>query len=285
VKARIVPASEVGGPQRLQPLAERIFGEKNRPQGWFRRKVARESVDAELSMVALREDAILDVTDPSAWCGYVLVGTPPSLSGAARTAGAGVVPEARGFGIGGRLLEAACEAAACTGCRTVLTLASDDTVAFYSARGFAHVRETVTALAFARGGTAEALREAPTAWTPPGVVLGTTHVEACAWLEEAWEGTESFLRHTLAIALSHGLQAWLHLSREGAAFLSHRLLVPCARPLRENISKVMADLLLRLPAERPVLITGLDPAVEATRDLVEDGWDVVQRGHVMARTQ
>lgn len=282
--ARIVPASEVGGPERLQPLAERVFGEKNRPVGWFRRKLVRERVDAELSMVAVEDDVTTDATDPSAWRGYVLVGTPPSLSGAARTAGAGVVPEAGGSGLGGRLLDAACGAAASAGFETVLTLASDETVAFYSARGFAHVRESATVLAFAHG-SSEGVREAPKAWTPPGVALGSTHVEACAWLEEAWEGTESFLRHTLAIPLSDGLQAWLHVSREGTAFLSHRVLLPCARPLREDVANVLADLLARAPAERPVLITGLDPAVEAARALLQSGWDVVQRGHIMARTQ
>jgi hypothetical protein len=241
-------------------------------------------VDAKLSMVAVRQDAGREATDPSTWCGYVLVGTPPSLSGAARTAGTGVVPEARDLGLGGRLLDAACAAAASAGLRTVLTLATDETAAFYAAQRFARVREIVTALAFARGPRGE-VREAAEAWTPPGVVLGNTHVEACAWLEEAWEGTEGPLRHTLAITTPGGSRAWLHVSREGTAFLSHRVLVPCGRPPRENVAKVMAELLDRLPADRPVLITGLDPAAAATRALLQDDWDVVQRGHIMVRQQ
>ena len=104
---RIVTVAELGAPVRLAALAESIFGARNRPSGWFARKLKRECVDPRLSSLALTADR--DPTDPTSWLGYVLVGTPSSLGGAARTAGTGVLASARRRGIASALIEAAAD--------------------------------------------------------------------------------------------------------------------------------------------------------------------------------
>lgn len=278
MSVRIVPASEVGDVARLQGLAERVFGRRRRAPGWFTRKLRRECVRPELSVVAVRDGASPD--DPAAWCGYVLVGAPPSLAGVARTAGTGVVPGARGTGVGRRLVEAACERAADAGLHTVRILAAPEAAAFYTRLGFRREREVSTLLAFARGPSAW-LAGAAEPWTPVDVEPGHTHVELVGWFREAWEETPADHRVSVPVPNERGDVTWIHLSAEGSAWLIHRVLAPV-----ETATIAVADgLLERLPDGTPVLSTGVAPDCDAARELLDLGWVEVQRGQIVARSQ
>jgi GNAT superfamily N-acetyltransferase len=261
----LVPASTLGDPARLEALARRVFGDGDRPAGWFERKLRREHVDPRLSPVAMTAGA--DPRDPAAWLGYVLVGTPPSLRPAARTAGTGVVPSARGHGLGGRLLAAAVELSTRAGHRRLEILAQAEVAPFYARHGFRPVMDTVTALAFAR---AAAPPPGPAA---PWRALAPHEHAPVGWLPEAWEGTEIAARHGLAWQTAAGpATAWL--SREGVAWLCQRLVAPSGVPL----PALAAALLERLPAGAPVLLPLLPASAPSTRALWAAGWTAAQRG-------
>jgi GNAT superfamily N-acetyltransferase len=271
---RVIPAAELGDPGRLETLARRVFGEGDRPAGWFHRKLRREHVDPRLSPVAVRAGA--EASDPEAWLGYVLVGTPPSLGDAVRTAGTGVLPGARGQGVGGQLLQTAAWLAKGAGYRRMELMAQAPVVPFYVRHGFVPVLATVTALAFARGPVT------PPGPPPPWSALTPSQHEAVAWLPEAWEGTDPAARHglswTSARRGSGGLvTAWL--SREGIAWLVQRLVAPLGSALPE----LAAELLARLPAGAPVLLPLLPATAFATRELLDAGWNAAQRGVLLDR--
>jgi len=269
---RTITAAELGDPSRLEALVRRVFGDGDRSAGWFHRKLRREQVDPYLSPVAVDADA--DPHDPAAWLGYVLVGTPRSLGEAVRTAGTGVIPAARGRGLGGRLLAAAAELAASAGYRRMQILAEADVASFYARHGFALVMPTVTALAFARGTVYGAL-EPPPPWRErrPG------EHEPVAWLPEAWDGTELAARHGLAWDTAHGrATAWL--SREGVAWLVQRLVAPAPG---QGLPALADAILQRLPAGAPVLLPQLPAAAPVTGELLATGWIAAQRGALLDR--
>lgn len=268
---RLVPASELRDPGRLEGLARRVFGDGDRPAGWFQRKLRRERVDLRLSPVAVEASA--DPHDPAAWLGYVLVGAPASLGGTVRTAGTGVVAAARGRGLGGRLLAAAAELAAAAGHRRMELLAAADVAPFYRRHGFTTVTETVTVLAFARG---QGPRPGPASrWR----ALAAGEHAPVAWLPEAWEGTDAELRHGLTWTTSAGpVEGWL--SREGVAWLVQRLVAPRSLAL----PGLAAALLERLPAGDPVLLPLLPAGAPTTHALMgAAGFTAVQRGVLLER--
>lgn len=267
---RIVPASALGDPSRLESLARRIFGQGDRPAGWFGRKLRRERVDADLSPVAIRADA--DARDPEGWLGYVLVGTPPSLGDAVRTAGTGVRPSMRGRGIGGRLLDAMQRRVSAAGFGRVELLAAPAAVPFYLRRGFSMRHATTTALGFGRG-TSAAL-EGPPPWCAPR----PDQHEPIVWLPEAWAGTERTHRAGLRWRSPAGpVTAWL--SREGRAWLVQRLVAPRGIAL----VPLAAALRARLPAGSPVLLPMLPTDAPQTRALLDEGWSEAQRGALLER--
>jgi GNAT superfamily N-acetyltransferase len=270
---RTIAAAELGDPSRLEILARRVFGDGDRPPGWFHRKLRREHVDPRLSPVAVAADA--DPHDPAAWLGYVLVGTPGSLGDAVRTAGTGVIAKARGQGLGARLLGAAIELAASAGHRRMQILAQAEVASFYVRHGFTVVMPTVTALAFARG-TGSSPLELP----PPWRALEPGEHEPVAWLPEAWEGTELAARHGLSWTTAHGrATAWL--SREGVAWLVQRLVAPTRSA---GLAALADEILQRLPASEPVLLPLLSAAAPATRELLATGWTSAQRGVLLDRS-
>ncbi len=280
---RIVWAGTLRHPDRLAGLAQRIFGEGDRPAGWFATKRRRERIDLSLSPVAIREG--MDPDDPQGWLGYVLVGTPGSLAPAVRTAGTGVLPAAQGHGIGRRLLEAVAQRCRAAGHRRVQLLAEPALVPFYRRHGFARVHDTLTVVAFGRGPT-----DGPPPWgspTPWGPVPPGQH-QPVAWLPEAWAGTTASARHTVhwrvrgdVAANDQGhdtITAWI--SREGVAWLVQRLLIPRGRPL----PACAAALLDRLPTAAPVLLPMLRADAPATAALLDAGWAAAQPGALLERT-
>ncbi len=267
---QIVLASALGDPRGLEALARRVFGDGDRPAGWFERKLRREHVDPRLSPVAVRAGA--DARDPAAWVGYVLVGTPPSLRPAVRTAGTGVVAAARGAGIGGRLLAAAAELAAGAGHRRMEVLAEAAVAPFYRRHGLVPVGATVTALGFGCGG--------PPGPAPRWRSLAAGEHAPVQWLPEAWHGTEPAARGGLEWSTPAGrATAWV--SREGTAWLVHRVVAPRAATL----PTLAAALLRRLPAPDPVLLPLLPADAPATRELLQaTGFTAAQRGVLLERS-
>ncbi len=278
---QIVGAREVGALTRLEPLARRIFGPGDRPTGWFARKLRREHVDPQLSVVAVRANA--DPTDPDAWRGYVLVGTPPSLAPATRTAGTGVLPSVRGQGIGGRLLDEAARRSRAAGHHRLQLLSAADVVPFYLGHGFARVHDTVTLVAFGTGPAAELTP--PPLWRSPR----PDEHEPVAWLPEAWAGTDPRAQRGLTWIATRSevaaaadpascVQAWL--SKEGAAWLVQRILAP----RDHSLLACAAGLLARLPEGCPVLLPLLRAHDCATATLLEHEWVPAQRSTLLERT-
>ncbi len=267
----IVPLAALGDPTRLQPLAESIFGAGDRRPDWLARKLERECVDAELSRVAVEGD----VDDPSAWRGYVLVGTPPSRRPAARTAGTGVVASARGRGIGRALVLAALDAVADAGLYEDLEiLAEDGREPFYERLGFTRERAFATLLAFGRG--ADRPLPAPLPWDP-----GPKSREIHGFLAEAWAHTPSLERGTDVISTPHGT-AILHVCRENRALAVHRTLVVDRPGVEAQATAIAAwDAWLdRIREGTPALLVGVE--VSSITASLADGessrWIVVQRG-------
>lgn len=269
---RIVTAAELPEVEQLEGLARRVFGEGDRAPGWFRRKLVRECVDPRLSPVAVRAGAALD--DPQGWLGYVLVGAPPSRGDAVRTAGTGVHPEARGRGLGGRLLHAAAQLATAAGFGRMELWAEAAVEPFYLRHGFGRVMATVTALGFARGAPPHPALLPP----PPWRALDPGEHEVVAWLPEAWTGTERSSRHGLSWATTEGeATAWL--SREGIAWLAQRVVAPRVATL----PTLATALLERLPTPAPVLLPQLPESAPATRTLWSVGFGPVQRAVLLER--
>ncbi len=259
----IVAAAAVGSIDRLEPLARRIFGDGDRPAGWFRRKLERECVDPSLSRVLHRDDARAD--DPRGWLGYALVGTPPSLPGIARTAGIGLVPDARGRGLGRALVEALVEVARAAACTRVCIPAEASTAPFYARLGFREHRRVQTLLHFGCGANTQL--DPPTAWDErdDGIVVN-------AWLREAWERTDPALRGTAHVGGSTFL-----LAREGIAIACHRSIVD--RGCTPSDAAASFDALRnRVRDGTPLIVVHGDAVSPITPMLHDRGWVAVQHG-------
>jgi GNAT superfamily N-acetyltransferase len=264
----IVDASTIGSLQRLEPVARKIFGEGDRPEGWFARKLERECVDPSLSRLVIRDDGDLD--DPEAWLGYALVGRPPSLPGTARTAGIGLVHRARGRGLGRRLCEAVLGAARSRGLQSVQVPADTALVAFYAKLGFREDRRVQTLLHFGCAPTTRIELGAPRSWDehPDGIVVG-------AWLREAWERTPATERGT-----AHFGGTTFHVAREGIALACHRCVVDPSLS-REEAAASFETLRHHVRDGTPLIVVHGDAVSSITAALQACGWVAVQHGVTM----
>ena len=251
----------------MEPLARRIFGDGDRPAGWFARKLRREAVSPDLSLLACEGDRL------DRPLGYLLLGAPPSLPGVARSAGLGLVPAARGLGLGRHLLHAAGRRAADAGLGELHLLADLTSRPFYAAHGL-HERAHLRTLHAAGRGPAAPRLPPPAPWDLPGAR------PLAGWLREAWERTEPELRATLEIHLAPSARLIAHLSREGRALLVQRLLLAGPLDAPVDLPSAAARLLAALPAAAPILLYGCLPDLAAR--LLPAGWSCVQEGFVMA---
>ena len=250
-------------PDALDRLAERVFGAGDRPAGWLARKLAREAIDPALSVLAVRSGAP-DPAPEDSLLGYLLVGREPG-DPVAHSAGVGLIPEARGRGLGGRLLAHAADRLRRAGLAALRVLAEPAREPWYAREGLVVRARRVTLLAF---GTCP-ISPVPTRklpWSPDPAAGG---VELCGWRAGIWERTPSTLAESLELAPG----AWAHVSREGVARLVHRLVGP---PERDPAALVEA-LLARIPRGTPVLLYGADAVSSVTARLRERGLTDVQR--------
>lgn len=268
---RILSASVVGDLRRLEPLAVRIFGPGDRPEGWFARKLHRECVDPQLSRLAVDGDA----EDPRSWLGYVLVGTPGSVHPAARTAGTGVVQEARGRGIGHSLVREAFAAVLREGFPALQVPADPRRSSFYLRLGFEPIRNEVTLLTFGSGGCDPSWGvNAP--WSLRRErVLGQ-------WLKEAWMRGDT---QTQAEVTVQGNQARLRalISREGAARVAHRVLLSGDAQTEDGVLHLLEALRGQFAEGAPLVLPGFPSYLPLVQPLLDRGWSVAQRTQIMER--
>lgn len=258
------PLADLPAPA-LERLAVRIFGAGDRPPGWFARKLAREAVDPDLSVLAVRTGPA-DHDPEDSLIGYLLVGRDPG-DPVAHSAGVGLVPAARGQGLGGRLLGRAADGLRRAGASALRVLAEPAREPWYARHGLVVRARRVTLLAFGTSPRAHPPAR-KLAWSPdPAPPHDAT--ELCAWRHATWARTPESDAETLDL----GAGAWAHVSREGAARLVHRLLAPAARDPLDSL----AALLARIDRGAPVLLYGCDAVSSITAAFTAHGLTAAQR--------
>lgn len=250
----------------LTRLAESIFGRGDRAPGWLARKLAREGVDRDLSVLAVAAGAPEHVPEDMLF-GYFLIGQDPG-DPVAHSAGLGVLAPLRRRGLGGRMIDAAAARLRRGGHPALRVLAEPALEPFYRRHGLRVVARRLTLLA---RGTAsisceqhdrDLARHPPLPWSAPPTP--TDALEVCAWRPGAWARTPS---GAATLELSPG--AWAHVSREGRALLVQRLVVAAGG----DPQAAVAALLARTPATMPLILYGLDPVSSITAELLRAGDD------------
>ncbi|MBV1858703.1 MAG: GNAT family N-acetyltransferase [Nannocystaceae bacterium] len=261
---RIVPVERVGDATRLEPLARAIFGEGQRPRGWFSQKLTRECVSPSRSILLTQSR---DASDPAAWVGYGLLGRPPSLGPLARTAGIGLIPTWRRRGLGLHLLEGLQDAARDDGAQGLLIPASPGTVPFYARCGLSrhHTAHTL----WATGTGKETVSGAPEPWESPcpGPLRS-------GWFAETWERTASRRRQTLRL---RGGTERFDVSIEGNAQLAVRWTSEAGG------ADGPSAWLLAVAHGTPALLHDIDACAPELPLLLERGWSVAQTTITMLR--
>ncbi|HGG56874.1 MAG TPA: GNAT family N-acetyltransferase [Nannocystis exedens] len=258
----------------LEPLFAEIFGPRDRPKGWFRRKLRREVVDPAVSRIARSARGEL--------LGAVLVGNPPSLPKTAQIALLGVLKAFQGRGCGTQLLRAAISAARSRGLQHLTVLAEPQRVHFYETAGFQANLSQTTLVATtpdrAQKPPMPVLKLPPAPWKRPR----TTAI--CGWFEEAWLRTPQAERQTIAIGSHNKPQAWAHLSIEGQARLCHRLLIDTRSPpenLPERALAACQALRQAFTSAGPLFLYGLPTVSRVTDTLLRAGWRCAQESVLM----
>lgn len=261
-EVRLVPANAVSDLRRLESLARAVFGDGQRPPGWFERKLHRECVSASHSWL-LTTAAQAD--DARGWVGYGLLGTPPSLAPIARTAGIGLLAPWRGRGEGRRLVDALRDAAAAAGSTGLRIPASPHSAPFYTRCGLQALDPTLTLLAF---GTGHHDASPALAWDAPlpGPVQS-------AWLREGWERAP----HPFTVEVRDGHDRF-DVSMEGSAHVAMRWASSDGSP------DAPQAWLERVPRGAPALLHEVPAGAPFVQTLLERGWTVVQRTITMQAT-
>lgn len=262
---RHVPVEGIGDPTRLEPLARAVFGQGQRPHGWFEQKLRRECVLPTRSMLLTQSQ---DATDSDAWVGYGLLGRPPSLGAWARTAGIGLIPAWRGKGLGAALVESLQDAARQDGAEGLLIPASPDAVPFYERCGLNRGKTTHTL--WATGVGQEAPVQGPEPWDSP-----CPGPMRSGWFAEAWERTPAAGRQTLR--LRDGAERF-DVSMEGSAQVALRW--TSIGGGAEGPSAWLRAMSPRTPA----LLHDIAAAAAELPALLESGWSVAQTTITMQLT-
>lgn len=262
---RRVPVERVGDPVGLEPLARAVFGQGQRPQGWFEQKLRRECVVPARSVLLTQSQ---DPTDPDAWVGYGLVGRPPSLGAWARTAGIGLIPGWRGKGLGAALVQSLQDAARQDGAEGLLIPASPGAAPFYARCGLS--RHNTTHTLRANGAGREVPVQGPEPWDSP-----CPGPMRSGWFAEAWERTSPSARQTLR--LRDGADRF-DVSMEGSARVALRW-----TSLEGGTEGPRAWLRAMSPGT-PALLHDIPAAAPELPALLEGGWSVAQTTITMLQT-
>ncbi|MEM6295623.1 MAG: GNAT family N-acetyltransferase [Myxococcota bacterium] len=266
-EVRVVSAAAIGDLNRLEPLARAVFGEGRRAPQWFHRKLYRECVAADASVLLTRAD---DPRDDAGWVGYGLLGWPPSLAPVARTAGIGLIPGERGRGLGRRLVTALCDAARNGGATAIHIPAPPDRVSFYARCGLQAADPTVTLLSFGLHDDSRPHRVEDWQSPTPGPIV-------IEWLADAWQRTPAHARYTWRT--NDGAHRF-DVSIEGRAHVVQRwTAAPGADVLAGTEAWRRA-----VPSGAPALLQDLPAVSSITGSLETAGWARVQTTVMMRRS-
>lgn len=269
---RLVSAAQLAVPE-LQALAEACFAGRPRPPRWFARKLVREAVDRDLSLLALGPG--------DTPVGYTLAGAETNAR-VAHSAGLGVLPAWRRRGIGAALVRALSRRLQDAGLTALRVLAEPPLRGFYERLGFRPRALRHTLWAPGTGAADLDLRALPRlAWALPGRAV-------TGWRAGTWSRTPDEDAATLRLA---DADAWAHLSREGAAVLIQRLCVaddpddPDALDglAARRIHAALAELRAYFHSDTAVLLYGCDTVSCVTVSLIQAKWRVAQTACEMQR--
>ena len=259
-RVRIVPAAPVVLTD-LQALAEASFAGRPRPPGWFARKLVREAVDLDRSLLALGPGNEI--------VGYTLTGAEPGAT-TAHSAGLGVLPAWRRQGIGAALVRGLELPLRRAGFTALRVLAEPPLRGFYQRLGLHPRAERHTLWSPGTGAADLDLRAHPRRpWSLPGRAVA-------GWREGTWTRTPD--ADAASLRLADG-DAWAHLSREGAVLLVQRLCVTDdGDPLRwqSRVHAALAELRAHAHSDTAVLLYGCDIVSCITASLMRAQWRVAQ---------
>jgi ribosomal protein S18 acetylase RimI-like enzyme len=266
---RIVPAADIAVAE-LQTLVEACFAGRPREPEWLARKLVREAVDRERSLLALGpgDQAI----------GYTLAGADDDAH-VAHSAGLGVLPAWRRQGLGSALLLGLTQPLRSAGFTALRVLAEPPLRGFYQRLGFRPRTERHTLWAPGTGAADLDLRALPRlAWALPGRAVA-------GWREGTWTRTPDADAATVQLT---DADAWAHLSREGTAVLIQRLcLAPDDRDDSDDderrIHAALTQLRARFHRDTAVLLYGCDVVSCITASLMQAQWRVAQTACEMQR--
>ncbi len=265
----------------LQALAEACFAARPRPPNWFTRKLVREAVDLERSLLALGPD--------DTPIGYTLIGAEPGER-MAHSAGLGVLASWRGLGLGAALIRGLLRPLQDAGFTALRVQVEPPLRGFYERLGFflTPQRERHTLWSPGTGAADLDWRAHPRmAWALPGrAVFG--------WRAGTWARTPDQDTATVRLA---GADAWAHLSREGAAVLVHQLSLANVADVADvaevadvadnhwqtRIHTALAELRAAFHRDTAVLLYGCEAVSCITASLIRAQWRVAQTACEMQR--
>jgi len=266
-RVRFAPATQVAR-EDLQALVEACFAGRPRPPNWFARKLHREAVALDRSLLAFGPGDRL--------VGYTLTGAEPGAT-TAHSAGLGVLPAWRRQGIGGALLHHLERPLRRAGLEHLRVLAEPPLRGFYRRHHFHPQAERHTLWLPGTGPADLELRAHPRRpWSLPGRAVA-------GWRAGTWTRTPDADAATLR--LTNG-DAWAHLSREGDALLVQRLCVADADDpaiWHHRVHAALAQLRACTHHNTPVLLYGCDIVSCITASLLQARWRVAQTACEMQR--